>query len=159
MNVDLDEMDVSLEEFNKVWNAIHHGQWSPIKNRRMRNLVQDFLDSEIKFILCDDDDEALNEKIEEDQKKTEEESKLKAAEEAKKKAAEEARLKSEAEAKKMEEAKKKAEKDMENLRKIVLDDGDLEADENESEDSFDRMCGDQRSLQEKVVTISSEKHV
>ena len=158
-------MDVNLDELRKIWNAIHEGQWSPINNRRMQNLVQDYLDCEIKFV-CDADDEALNEKIEEDQKKTEKEAKQKAAEEAKKKAEEEARLKSEAEAanKKAEEVarlkpEKEAAKKKADLRKIILSFEAIEADENESEDSFDRICNDQRSLQEKVMTVSSEKHV
>ena len=111
-------------------------------------------------------DEALNDKIEEDQKKTEKEAKQKAAEEAKKKAEEETRLKSEAEAtnKKPEEVarfkfEKQAAKKKADLRKIILSFEAIETDENESEDSFDRICNDQRSLQEKVMTVSSEKHV
>ena len=156
-------MDVNLDELKKIRNAIHEGQWSPINNRRMQNLVQDYLDCEIKFVC---DDEALNDKIEEDQKKTEKEAKQKAAEEAKKKAEEETRLKSEAEAtnKKAEEVarfkfEKQAAKKKADLRKIILSFEAIEADENESEDSFDRICNDQRSLQEKVMTVSSEKHV
>ena len=153
-------MDVNLDELKKIWNAIHEGQWSPINNRRMQNLVQDYLDCEIKFVC---DDEALNDKIEEDQKKTEKEAKQKAAEEAKKKAEEEARLKYEAANKKAVEVarlkpEKEAAKKKADLRKIILSFEAIEADENESEDSFDRICNDQRSLQEKVMTLSSEKH-
>ena len=188
-----DEMDISLEEFNKVWNAIHQGLWSPINNRRMQNLIQDFLNSDITVVW--NEAEALKLKLEEDQKMAEVESKQKAAEEAKKMAVEEARQKAEAEAQKKadmeskknenlkriafpfraipprvrialdfgEEARQKAEaqkkadmesKKNENLKKIALD---FEVDENESEDSFDRMCDDQRSLQEKVMTTSSDK--
>ena len=62
---------------------------------------------------------------------------------------EEARQKAEAQKKADMESKKN-----ENLKKIALD---FEVDENESEDSFDRMCDDQRSLQEKVMTTSSDK--
>ena len=200
-----DEMDISLEEFNKVWNAIHQGLWSPINNPRMQNLIQDFLDSDITVVW--NEAEALKLKLEEDKKMAEVESKQKAAEEAKKMAVEEARQKAEAEAQKKadmeskknenlkriafrqrscslstlpalraairprvrialdfrEEALQKAEaqkkadmesKKNENLKKIALD---FEVDENESEDSFDRMCDDQRSLQEKVMTTSSDK--
>ena len=135
-----DEMDISLEEFNKVWNAIHQGLWSPINNRRMQNLIQDFLNSDITVVW--NEAEALKLKLEEDQKMAEVESKQKAAEEAKKAEAE-AQKKADMESKKNE-----------NLKKIALD---FEVDENESEDSFDRMCDDQRSLQEKVMTTSSDK--
>ena len=179
-----DEMDISLEEFNKVWNAIHQGLWSPINNRRMQNLIQDFLNSDITVVW--NEAEALKLKLEEDQKMAEVESKQKAAEEAKKAEAE-AQKKADMESKKNEnlkriafpfgairprvrialdfgeearqkaEAQKKADmesKKNENLKKIALD---FEVDENESEDSFDRMCDDQRSLQEKVMTTSSDK--
>ena len=130
-----DEMDISLEEFNKVWNAIHQGLWSPINNRRMQNLIQDFLNSDITVVW--NEAEALKLKLEEDQKMAEVESKQKAAEEAKKAEAE-AQKKADMESKKNE-----------NLKKIALD---FEVDENEGEDSFDRMCDDQRSLQEKVYS-------
>ena len=143
-----DEMDISLEEFNKVWNAIHQGLWSPINNPRMQNLIQDFLDSDITVVW--NEAEALKLNLKENQKMAQVESKEKAADEARKKAVEEARQKAEAEAQKKAnmESKEKAK------RRITLD---FEVDENQSEDSFDRMCDDQRSLQEKVMTISSNK--
>ena len=139
-----DEMDISLEEFNKVWNAIHQGLWSPINNPRMQNLIQDFLDSDITVVW--NEAEALKLKLEEDKKMAEVESKQKAAEEAKKMAVEEARQKAEAEAQKKADMESKKN---ENLKKIALD---FEVDENEGEDSFERMCDDQRSLQEKVYS-------
>ena len=114
----------------------------------MQNLIQDFLDSDITVVW--NEAEALKLNLKENQKMAQVESKEKAADEARKKAVEEARQKAEAEAQKKAnmESKEKAK------RRIALD---FEVDENQSEDSFDRMCDDQRSLQEKVMTISSDK--